>query len=121
MNLEIGNRAIILTHQGATPGPGVTCEEIRIVRRRFRRLFGVDPVITIRGRFGREAMMPKDATDSTGPDVWPIMNNPEPIVFVGREYVKIRFTWSQWKGRETLRVKPNMGVNVAVRFTLLDS
>ena len=118
MKLEIGNRVIVLTGPGGAAGRGPTMEEIKTVRRRFRRLFGVDPAITIRGKFARDSMMAKDATDASGPDIWPLTNNPEPVIFVGADYIKIRFTFPQWKGRESLRVNPERGSGVQVRFSL---
>lgn len=110
MRLTIANGALVLT------GPP-TCEEIKTVRRRFRRLFQAEPVIRLRGRFPRSAMSEADASDASGPDVWPFMNNPEQILFIGRDYVKVRLTYPIAK-RSIVRVKPHLGVQVQIRFTL---
>jgi len=126
MRLAIANKAILLTGDGPpilrvegleTAAYGPTCAEIRLTRQRFKRLFGVAPVIRIQGRFHRDAMLQRDASDAAGPDVWPLMNNPEPVVFVGKEYITIRLTYPIAK-RDTLRVFPEKGRNVQIRFTL---
>lgn len=114
MKLSLGNGVIILAGDA---GAGPTGTEIRTVRRRFTKLFGVEPVIRVRGQFHRDAMLRADATDSSGPDVWPMMNNPEPVVFVGKAYITIRLTYPVAK-RRTLRVYPEKGRSVTVRFAL---